>query len=145
MPGTFSLSQHVADDLEQFPRWRPLLHELGECEVKHGVRLRVVNLYNEEFGNPERPLKFQETVIPPMKVVRSGWNWRKAALALAVVALLGGLVWWFVSRPVKPRLQQIALPAAPVIPEKSIAVLPFESLSSDKENAYLQTGCRMKS
>ena len=46
--GHILLSQRVADDLEQYPRWRPLLHELGECEVKHGVRLRVVNLYTED-------------------------------------------------------------------------------------------------
>ena len=26
---------------------------LGECEVKHGVRVHVVNLYTEELGNPE--------------------------------------------------------------------------------------------
>src|SRR4026208_2400104 len=43
--GHILLSQHVAEDLEQYPRWRPLLHDLGECEVKHGVRVHAVNLY----------------------------------------------------------------------------------------------------
>ena len=46
--GHILLSKHVADDLEQYPQWRSLLHELGECEVKHGVRVGVVNLYTDE-------------------------------------------------------------------------------------------------
>jgi adenylate cyclase len=53
--GHILLSQHVADDLEQYGQWRPLLHPLGECEVKHGVRLRIVNLYNGDVGNPAPP------------------------------------------------------------------------------------------
>src|SRR5437762_6405133 len=56
--GHILLSKHVADDLEHYPQWRPLLHELGECEVKHGVRISVVNLFREELGNSELPEKF---------------------------------------------------------------------------------------
>src|SRR5689334_1773201 len=41
--GHILLSKRVADDLENYSQWRPLLHELGECEVKHGARLRLVN------------------------------------------------------------------------------------------------------
>ena len=59
MPVTFLLSRHVADDLEQYRQWRPLLHDLGECEVKHGVRVHVVNFYTDEVGNPEVPQKFK--------------------------------------------------------------------------------------
>src|SRR5438309_6366394 len=44
------LSRHVAEDLEHYPRWKPYLHELGQCEVKHGVRLTVVNLCNDGVG-----------------------------------------------------------------------------------------------
>src|ERR1700757_4688030 len=51
--GHVLLSRHVADDLEHYPRWKPYLHSLGECEVKHGVRIGVVNLYNNEVGNPK--------------------------------------------------------------------------------------------
>src|SRR5712672_4586548 len=58
--GHILLSKHVADDLEQYPQWRSHLHDLGECEVKHGVRVSVVNLYTEELGNPEVPEKFRE-------------------------------------------------------------------------------------
>src|SRR5436190_7392036 len=55
--GHILLSKHVADDLEQYPRWRPLLHELGECEVKHGMRLGIVNFYSDQIGNSALPEK----------------------------------------------------------------------------------------
>src|SRR5206468_1602733 len=57
--GHILLSQHVADDLEQYPQWRAHLHDLGECEVKHGVRVRTVNFYTNEVGNPDMPEKFK--------------------------------------------------------------------------------------
>src|SRR5438132_8005689 len=57
--GHILLSQHVAEDLEQYPRWRSHLHDLGECEVKHGVRVHAVNFYTDEVGNPEVPEKFK--------------------------------------------------------------------------------------
>src|SRR5436309_5033436 len=57
--GHILLSKHVAEDLEQYPRWRPYLHELGECEVKHGVRVGVVNLSADQVGRPQLPKKFQ--------------------------------------------------------------------------------------
>ena len=59
--GHILISQRVADDLEQYRQWRALLHELGEVEVKHGVRIRVFNLYNKELGNPELPEKLRLT------------------------------------------------------------------------------------
>jgi class 3 adenylate cyclase len=58
-------SQHVAEDLEQYPRWRPLLHDLGECEVKHGVRIHAVNLYTDDVGNPAAPEKFKQADVEP--------------------------------------------------------------------------------
>src|SRR5882724_8836355 len=57
--GHILLSQHVADDLEQYPRWRSHLRDLGECEVKHGVRINVTNLYSDEIGNSKLPTKLQ--------------------------------------------------------------------------------------
>src|SRR5437660_5708656 len=57
--GHILLSKHVADDLEQYSQWRSHLHDLGECEVKHGMRVHVVNLYTEELGNPKLPEKFK--------------------------------------------------------------------------------------
>src|SRR6476659_7246091 len=57
--GHILLSKHVAEDLEQYPRWQPCLHDLGECEVKHGVRVSIVNLYTDDTGNPALPEKFR--------------------------------------------------------------------------------------
>src|SRR5467141_715563 len=58
--GHILVSKRVADDLEHYPQWRSLLHELGECEVKHGLRISLLNLYGEETGNPELPEKFRQ-------------------------------------------------------------------------------------
>ena len=57
--GHILLSKRVAEDLEQYRHWAPHLHSLGECEVKHGVRVHVFNLYNEELGNPDVPEKLR--------------------------------------------------------------------------------------
>src|SRR5207248_9221916 len=59
--GHILLSRHIAEDLEQYRQWQPHLHDLGECEVKHGVRVHVVNLYTEEVGNPQAPEKFRQS------------------------------------------------------------------------------------
>src|SRR5437879_174661 len=59
--GHILVSKRVGDDLEQYAQWRSLLHELGECEVKHGLRISLLNLYGDEAGNPELPEKFRQT------------------------------------------------------------------------------------
>ena len=53
--GHILLSRHVADDLKHYSRWRPYLHEIGECKVKHGEIISLVNFYTAELGNPQRP------------------------------------------------------------------------------------------
>src|SRR5215472_834199 len=78
--GHILLSRHVAEDLEQYPRWQPYLHDLGECEVKHGVRIGLVNFYGDEIGNAAAPKKF-ETI----KKHRAHVRW--AAVAIAVLVL----------------------------------------------------------
>ena len=65
--GHILVSKRVADDLEQYGRWRPLLHDLGICEVKHGATLGIVNLYSDEIGNPETPKKFKAEEKRPRK------------------------------------------------------------------------------
>src|SRR2546429_4539829 len=124
--GHILLSKHVAEDLEQYPHWQPYLHELGECEVKHGVRVSVVNLYTEELGNPALPKKFQ---ILRKKRTQTRWAVLTATL-LALVAIGTVFVVFLRNRP----------PATPPALEKSIAVLPFENLSEEKQNAYFADG-----
>src|SRR6266513_3137990 len=57
--GHILVSKHVAEDLEEYEHWRPYLHELGSCEVKHGAFVSLVNLYTDQAGNPEPPQKCQ--------------------------------------------------------------------------------------
>src|SRR5207248_5067199 len=54
------VSKHVAEDLEEYEHWRPLLHDLGTCEVKHGMRVGIANLYADQVGNPHLQKKFEE-------------------------------------------------------------------------------------
>ncbi len=124
--GHILLSRRVAEDLEHFAHWRPYLHDLGECEVKHGVRIHLVNLCTGDLGNPELPKKFKSF---KERGARVRWTAITAAL-LALAIIVAGIAIFSRSR-VRP------MPAAP---EKSIAVLPFENRSEDKENAYFAEG-----
>ena len=146
--GHILLSKHVADDLEQYRQWRSHLHDLGECEVKHDVRVHVVNLYTDELGNRELPEKFQQAkatlTAPPTSapVAKPAPRSRGLIAALIIVAALAGAAGFYISHvgPIAPPSASAPTPAAVVIPEKSIAVLPFENLSRDKANAYFADG-----
>src|SRR5207245_6510493 len=81
--GHILLSRHVADDLENYRRWQPCLHNLGEFEVKHGARIGIVNLYDDQIGNPQLPKKVQA-----LKKHRSRVRRAEAAIALLVLAAL---------------------------------------------------------
>ena len=81
--GHILLSKHVAEDLEEYQKWRPFLHDLGTCEVKHGVRVSVVNLYDDQFGNAKVPRKF-ETVQKRRARVRRA----EVTVALLVLAAI---------------------------------------------------------
>src|SRR5881394_2228309 len=124
--GHILLSKHVAEDLEEYEQWRPLLHDLGTCEVKHGVRLSVVNLYDDRFGNATLPRKF-ETV--QKRRTRLRWAAMTAAL-LALAAIVAGIVIFS-----RNRVRSVL-----TAPEKSIAVLPFENRSEEKANVYFADG-----
>jgi TolB-like protein/class 3 adenylate cyclase len=99
--GHILVSKRVADDLAQDSLWQPLLHELGEVEVKHGTKVDIVNLYSSEVGNSRSP----EKLAQPEEIVRE--------------------------RRLTPLVE-----SASDKPEKSIAVLPFESLSADPNNTF---------
>src|SRR5712671_3341799 len=132
--GHILLSKHVAEDLEEYPHWQPHLHELGECEVKHGVRVSVVNLYTEELGNPAVPEKLKAArVAAAVRRKRAALRWLSLGVMslLAVIALIGFLLFRY-KRPLAPRESLVS--------EKSIAVLPFENRSRDPDNAYFADG-----
>src|SRR5256884_4309294 len=109
--GHILLSKHVAEDLEEYEKWRPLLHDLGWCEVKHGVRVSVVNLYDDQFGNAKLPRRF-ETV----QKRRTRLRWAATAAALLALAVVGA---WIAT------VSRHRVRAALAAPEKSIAVLSF--------------------
>ena len=124
--GHILLSKRVADDLGEYGHWRPLLHDLGLCEVKHGARVAIVNLYADQVGNPQLPKTFQAL---KKHTARVRWA-TTAAVLLALAAIVAGIV-------VFSRYRFRSTLAAP---EKSIAVLPFENLSEEKENAFFADG-----
>src|SRR5712691_2564091 len=124
--GHILLSKHVAEDLEQDDRWRPLLHDLGTCEVKHGTRVGVTNLYSDEVGNPQLPKKFQT-----LQKHRSHVRWAEVAIALLVLGAVVAAFIFVLRRPTRSALS---------VAEKSIAVLPFENLSEEKANAFFADG-----
>ena len=133
--GHILLSKHVAEDLEQYRQWSPLLHDLGECEVKHGVRVRTVNFYTDEVGNPEVPEKFKTVAaaVPAAPVAKAKRiPWHEAVIALLLVAApVAGFLFW---QRAKSKTSTAAAP------EKSVAVLPFANLSRDPDNAYFADG-----
>ena len=151
--GHILLSKRVAEDLAQYRQWQSTLHDLGECQVKHDVTVSVVNLYTDDAGNAAVPTKFaaaeRETAKPAS--VRPASSSRKSnslLIAGAVVALLiiGAAIWLF-SRQTTTRSTTAAPVSPPTsasattsVPEKSIAVLPFENLSDNKENAFFTDG-----
>jgi len=132
--GHILLSKHVAEDLEEYPHWQPHLHELGECEVKHGVRVSVVNLYTAELGNPGVPEKLKAARVAAAARKKRTALRRLSLGTLALFATVAAIS-FLLLRYKKP-------PSAPgsAVPEKSIAVLPFENRSEDKANAYFAEG-----
>src|SRR5262245_18432896 len=126
--GHILLSKHVAEDLEEYDEWRPRLHDLGTCEVKHGLRIGIANLYDSEVGNPQLPKTLQA-----LKRHRTRVRWAEVALALLVLAAIATAFVFVLQRPTR---------LAMAIPDKSIAVLPFENLSEEKGNAYFAEGIK---
>ncbi len=124
--GHILLSKHVAEDLEAYEQWRPLLHDLGACEVKHGMRVSIVNLYADEVGNSQLPKKFQA-----LKKHSARMRWAATTAALLALAAIVASIALFSRYHVRSTL---------AAPEKSIAVLPFENRSEDKANAYFADG-----
>ena len=140
--GHILLSQHIAEDLEHYGRWGPHLHDLGECEVKHGARVHVFNLYTDKLGNPELPEKFGQVASSGSAIRSATLRW---ALIIGAGVLLVAVSLFMFDRSRAIRLKSagaqaerdaLSLPA----PQKSIAVLPFENRSEDKANAYFAEG-----
>jgi TolB-like protein/class 3 adenylate cyclase/Tfp pilus assembly protein PilF len=138
--GHILLSRHVADDLEHYPQWSSHLAELGECEVKHGARVSLVNLYTDDAGNAARPsrLAAAKESAPQTKRLTS------FQILIAAILLIGLGVPLLLFAPAILKMWRspgnTAKPSALPIVEKSIAILPFENLSDDKQNSFFADG-----
>jgi TolB-like protein/Tfp pilus assembly protein PilF/class 3 adenylate cyclase len=143
--GHILVSNHVAEDLEQYDQWQPYLHDLGECEIKHGERLHLVNFYNHEIGNSAIPNKLSKSDKAAAAAATEAGRSRYSRIALGIGALIvvGAAALFFASRTAfrtaSGRVQPVPASAA-AVSEKSIAVLPFQNLSDDKSNAYFSEG-----
>jgi len=126
--GHILVSKHVAEDLEEYDEWRPRLHDLGTCEVKHGVRIGIANLYDNEVGSSQLPTKLQV-----IKKHRALVRWAEVVGVLLVLAAIATAFVFLLRRPTRSASASV---------EKSIAVLPFENLSEEKGNAYFAEGIK---
>ena len=127
--GHILLSKRAAEDLAQYREWQPHLHDLGEFEVKHGVRLSIVNLHTDNAGNPGLPSKLIDAQRRLKRRVFRRW-----ALGVAVV-VVAALLGFLVIRQKSSVVRKLAK-----VSPKSIAVLPFENLSASQENAFFSDG-----
>ena len=141
--GHILLSKRVADDLAPFPRWNPHLHPLGECEVKHGRKIGLVNFYTDKIGNSQVPTKCaaqhaeanaRSTAAAPT----SPGSKRPliAGVALLVIVLAIAAFVFFNPKVLQSWRKADAAQAG----SHSIAVLPFENASDDPNAEYLSEG-----
>jgi TolB-like protein/Tfp pilus assembly protein PilF len=128
--GHILLSKRAAEDLAQYRRWEPHLHDLGEIEVKHGVKISIVNLYTDKIGNREVPEKLQQSFRKQSAQRRL----KRTLIAGAVVAAIA--VGLLLFRMNGSRQGTASVP----VPEKSIAVMPFVDLSQAKDQEYFCDG-----
>jgi TolB-like protein/class 3 adenylate cyclase/predicted Zn-dependent protease len=144
--GHILLSAHVAEYLSEYRHWQLYLHDLGEWEVKHGLRLRVFNLYKDGLGNAQVPRKLnrrrwkqEAPLVRPVVPSSAPKVLLTLALLVSVIALVISVAIY-----VRRESQTVQPPgkgtAAASIPDKSVAVLPFENLSADQENAFFAEG-----
>jgi TolB-like protein len=133
--GHILLSKRVAEDLTQSRQWRPYLHDLGECAIKHSVPISIVNLYTDEIGNAQLPQKVKQWQSEQASqadgspsVFRRKWLLIGAGALLIAIATF--CVWLYFKQAEGTSL----------VPEKTIAVLPFQNFSPDKDNAFFADG-----
>jgi tetratricopeptide (TPR) repeat protein len=127
--GHILLSKRVAEDLAQYAAWQPYLHPLGECEVKHGAKIDIVNFYGDEIGNPVTPEKLKNakaTLRPP----------RVFVIAAAAVLIVVGIAIGFAVL----QYEQRSTRASALTAETRIAVLPFKPITPENSDKVLELG-----
>lgn len=135
--GHILLSKRIAYDLAPLSRWNAHLYELGECEIKHGQKIAVVNFYTDEIGNPVLPAKLKQARAEALARERRLVWYRRAGIAAAAVLVLVATAGFFIFH--RHLTKPLVLPPPPP-PEKSIAVLPFVDLSQARDQEYFCDG-----
>jgi TolB-like protein/class 3 adenylate cyclase/Tfp pilus assembly protein PilF len=142
--GHILLSRRVAEDLEQYRQWRPHLHDFGECDVKHGMRVHVFNLCTGELGNPRFPEKLKSARKGKVGgAIRDGATapFRKLAVIVVALSLLGlTIAVWSFSHRTTPKSIKDGKSAAAPLPVKRVAVLPFKPLVAENRDQVLELG-----
>ena len=134
--GHILLSKRLAEDLAHSRQWRSYLHDLGECAVKHGVPIFIVNLYTDQIGNAQVPEKFKQWQSELAAQAASGPPsvFRRLSVLIAggalLISIIGFSIWLYSKQAAQTSL----------VLEKTIAVLPFQNFSPDKENAFFADG-----
>ena len=139
--GHILLSKRVADDLAHYSQWQPHLHDLGECEVKHGVKIGLVNLHTAEVGNPALPKKLvEQKQSGPRSSVATAGN-RSPAPLIALSAVLGILLAVAALRfGFRHFPQSEGNAGASATVGKRLAVLPFKPLLPENRDQVLELG-----
>ncbi len=136
--GHILLSQRIAGDLAQYSHWRDNLRDLGEFEVKHGVKIQMTSLCTDQAGNPALPTKLQGlTGTKKRQAATQSFRRKKRIVlwsgAIALLIAAAALIPLLLSHH-----ETEVAPFSP--PPKSIAVLPFKNLSDQKENSFFADG-----
>jgi TolB-like protein/class 3 adenylate cyclase/Flp pilus assembly protein TadD len=142
--GHILLSKRVAEDLEQYRQWQPYLHDLGECEVKHGAHVHLFNLYKDELGNPQLPeailrqrLEQAVTTVPSQKTPLLRRFVPIGAILIAIVLAVG---LWLVSHQNSENPARIPASISSQPAARRVAVLPFKPLMPGNQDQVLEMG-----
>jgi tetratricopeptide (TPR) repeat protein/class 3 adenylate cyclase len=123
--GHILLSKNVAEVLVQVTAWKSSVKDLGEAEVKHGVRVRLFSLYTADAGNPNLPQKLHKATV------RKAAKWSATGIAVFALVLVSLIVWYFLSGRGKV--------ITGVNQRRSVAVLGFRNLTGKPDEAWLST------
>src|SRR6516165_6266171 len=142
--GHILLSRHVAEDLEHYERWQPYLHDLGECEVKHGAHVHLFNLYKDELGNPQPPeaIKRQrlEQAVPTVPSQKTPLLRRFVPIGAILIAIVLAVGLWLVSHQNSENPARIPASISSQPAARRVAVLPFKPLTPGNQDQVLEMG-----
>jgi tetratricopeptide (TPR) repeat protein/class 3 adenylate cyclase len=137
--GHILISKTVSDVLEQLSTWKTALHDLGEVEVKHGVRVHLYNVYTDDAGNPELPQKLRNAHVA-VATARSRVTRKKLSLGMVAICVIAGVLVaaFFLVRRSNHKSRDRESTASPAIKHRrSVAVLGFKNLAGKPDEDWL--------